>query len=127
MKMSNQRGSALIFALIFLLILSVMGASLMFLSQSETWSGMNYKMMTQTRYGAEAGINAAANYLMYTYTPPTSMTAFNTNVYPVTNNAGNNIMLSSMSGVSANYPNSAIRSAFNTATNSSAAGTTLTA
>jgi len=58
MKNTNQKGSALIFALIFMLILSVMGASLMFLSQSETWSGMNYKMMTQTRYGAEAGINA---------------------------------------------------------------------
>jgi len=126
-KSFNQRGSALIFALIFLLILSVMGASLMFLSQSETWSGMNYKMMTQTRYGAEAGINAAANYLMYTYTPPASTATFNTSVYPVTDLAGNNIRLSSISGVSANYPSSAIRSAFNSATNSSANSTTLTA
>ncbi len=127
MKNTNQKGSALIFALIFMLILSVMGASLMFLSQSETWSGMNYKMMTQTRYGAEAGINAAANYLMYTYTPPASMLTFNTNVYPVTDLAGNNIRLSSISGVSANYPSSAVRSAFNTATNSYSAGTTLAA
>jgi hypothetical protein len=126
-KSFNQKGSALIFALIFLLILSVMGASLMFLSQSETWSGMNYKMMTQTRYGAEAGINAAANYLMYTYTPPASTTAFNTSVYPVKDLAGNNIKLSSIPGISANYPNSGIRSAFNSATNSHAAGTTLTA
>ena len=127
MKNTNQKGSALIFALIFMLILSVMGASLMFLSQSETWSGMNYKMMTQTRYGAEAGINAAANYLMYTYTPPASMLTFNTAVYPVTDLAGNNIRLSSISGVSANYPSSAVRSAFNTATNSYSAGTTLAA
>jgi len=127
MKNTNQKGSALIFALIFMLILSVMGASLMFLSQSETWSGMNYKMMTQTRYGAEAGINAAANYLMYTYTPPASMLTFNTDVYPVTDLAGNNIRLSSISGVSANYPSSAVRSAFNTATNSYSAGTTLAA
>src|SRR5215471_3035456 len=109
MKSNTQKGSALIFALIFLLVLSVMGASMMFLSQSETWSGMNYKMMTQTRYGAEAGIHAAANYLMYSYTPPASMAGFNTSVYPVTNNAGNPIYLSSLMGVSANYPNSSVR------------------
>ncbi|HET9802348.1 MAG TPA: pilus assembly PilX N-terminal domain-containing protein, partial [Candidatus Acidoferrum sp.] len=95
MTSKTQKGSALIFALIFLLVLSVMAASMMFLSQSETWSGMNYKMMTQTRYGAEAGIHAAANYLMYSYTPPASMAGFNTGVYPVTTTAGNNVILSS--------------------------------
>ncbi len=66
MKRSNQKGSALIFALIFILVLSVTAASLMFLSQSETWASMNYRMMTQARYGAEAGIHAAANYIMNT-------------------------------------------------------------
>src|SRR5262245_10866347 len=64
MKRNSQRGSALIFALILLLVLSVMAASLTFLSTSETWSSMNYRMMTQARYGAEAGANAAANFLM---------------------------------------------------------------
>ena len=125
MNHKTQKGSALIFALIFLLVLSVMAASMMFLSQSETWSGMNYKMMTQTRYGAEAGINAAANYLMYTYTPPASMAGFNTSVYPVTTTAGSNVILTSISGVSATYPNSSVRSSFVNATNSSSAGTTL--
>ena len=125
MTSKTQKGSALIFALIFLLVLSVMAASMMFLSQSETWSGMNYKMMTQTRYGAEAGIHAAANYLMYSYTPPASMAGFNTGVYPVTTTAGNNVILSSLSGVSSTYPNSSVRSAFNTATNSGVSGTTL--
>ena len=69
-KRCNQKGTALIFALIFLLILSVMAASLMFLAQSETWSSSNYRLMTQGRYGAEAGLNSAANYLMFTYAPP---------------------------------------------------------
>lgn len=127
MKSKTQKGSALIFALIFVLVLSVMGASMMFLSQSETWSGMNYKMMTQTRYGAEAGIHAAANYLMYTYTPPASMVPYNTAVYPVTDLAGNNIVLSSIRGTTVNYPNSQVRRAFVTATDSGAAGTTLSA
>src|SRR5258708_24637977 len=64
---------------------------------------------------------------MWTYTWRGSMVTFNTNVYPVTDLAGNNIRLSSISGVSANYPSSAVRSAFNTATNSYSAGTTLAA
>src|SRR6266851_5094124 len=64
MKRSKQKGVALIFALIFILVLSVTAATLMFLSQSETWSSLNYRLMTQSRYGAEAGLHAAANYLM---------------------------------------------------------------
>ncbi len=70
MKRSNQKGAALIFALIFVLVLSITAASLMFLSQSETWSSLNYRLMTQSRYGAEAGLHAAANYLMNTYPQP---------------------------------------------------------
>ena len=70
MKRSKQKGAALIFAMIFVLVLSIMAASLMFLSQSETWSSMNYRLMTQSRYGAEAGLHAAANYFMNSYTLP---------------------------------------------------------
>lgn len=111
MKRNNQRGSALIFALILLLVLSAMAGSLMFLSKSETWSSMNYRMMTQARYGAEAGVNAAANFIMYTYVPPAAVPAssqnfpgFNVNTYPVTDAAGNPIFLSTLSDQAANYP-----------------------
>ena len=111
MKRNNQRGSALIFALILLLVLSAMAGSLMFLSKSETFSSMNYRMMTQARYGAEAGVNAAANFIMNTYVPPAAVPAgtqnfagFNTNVYPVTDAAGNPIFLSTLNGQAANYP-----------------------
>src|ERR1700719_117596 len=70
MKRSNQKGVALIFAMIFILVLSITAAALMFLSQSETWASMNYRMMTQSRYGAEAGLHGAADYLMNNYTLP---------------------------------------------------------
>lgn len=69
----NEKGGALILALILMLVLSVMAASMMFLSQSETWASMNYRLMTQSRYAAETGIHAAANYLMFTYVPPDSI------------------------------------------------------
>jgi PilX N-terminal len=126
MKRSNQKGVALIFALIFVLVLSITAASLMFLSQSETWSSMNYKLMTQSRYGAEAGLHAAANYLINTYPQPgisTSdpMTAYNVNVSPVTLTAGGSPIAlgSTMNGISVNYPVSSTKTAFNTATQNS--------
>jgi Tfp pilus assembly protein PilX len=118
MKRNSERGSALVFSLILVLVLSVMAASLMFLARSETWSGMNYRMMTQARYGAEAGVNAAANFLMSTaYVPPAApaggaFAGFNTSVYPVTDIGGNPIYLSTLKGQPANYPNAAMQTAF---------------
>jgi type II secretory pathway component PulK len=39
-KKSKERGSGLIFALLLVFVLTVMGASMMFLSRSETWSSL---------------------------------------------------------------------------------------
>src|SRR5437868_6447071 len=72
-KNKNEKGVALILVLILLAVLSVMAVSLLFVGQSETWASMNYRMMTQARYGAEAGISRAADFLQGTsYTSPTS-------------------------------------------------------
>jgi Tfp pilus assembly protein PilX len=125
MKRSKQKGVALIFALIFILVLSVTAATLMFLSQSETWSSMNYRLMTQSRYGAEAGLHAAANYMMNNYTLPGGagdpLTAYKLTVSPVTLAAGGSpIALGlTMNGISANYPVGAVKTGFNTASQSS--------
>ena len=125
MKSNSQRGSALIFALILLLVLSAMAGSLMFLSNSETYSSMNYRMMTEARYGAEAGVNAAANFIMSAnYVPPTSVatppgTNFNgytTNVYPL-QAGGANVILSTIAGTPSNYPDAAMVNAFQNAMN----------
>src|SRR6516225_3635006 len=114
-KRSNQRGSALVFALLLVLILSVMGASLMFLSQSETWSSMNYRMMSQSRYGAESGLSVATDFIVNSYSAPTatgadSMANYNTSVSPVTYN-GQPVVLSSVTGQS-NYPLGTVALAF---------------
>src|SRR6266404_459102 len=131
MKRSSQKGVALIFAMIFILVLSITAAALMFLSQSETWSTMNYRLMTQSRYGAEAGLHAAANYLMNNYTLPGGvgdpLLAYNLNNSPVTLAAGGSpIALGpTMNSISVNYPVPAVQTAFNGATQGSlAAGTT---
>ena len=125
MKRSNEKGVALIITLILVLVLSVLAASMMFLAQSETWSSMNYRFMTQARYGAEAGLHAAANYL----TSPAAtgypgigttdpITAYNVTGSPVTA-GGNPVVLSSLSGVSSNYPVAAVKTAFTTASTGS--------
>ena len=134
MKRNNEKGTAMLFAIILVLVLSVMAASMMFLSQSETWGSMNYRMMTQTRYGAEAGVHAAANFLLNTYVPPTAIAGYNMivptpaacgNTPCVTDNAGNAIVMSSLSGVPSNYPDAVQLGLFKAATNSSMlAGTT---
>src|SRR5215813_11165794 len=64
MNNHNERGIALVLALFLMSALSVIGASLMFLSQTETYASMNYRMMSQARYAAEAGIHKASNFLL---------------------------------------------------------------
>ena len=132
-KKQKENGSALIFTLVLVLVLSVMGTSMLFLSQSETWSSMNYRMMSATRYGAESGMSVAADYIVNNYTPPSAsgtdpLTNYNTSVSPVTYN-GQPVTLSSLSGRS-NYPSAAVVSAFQTEVNNpgsvQAGGTTIT-
>jgi hypothetical protein len=119
MKRKNEKGSAMVFALILVLVLSVMAASLMFLARSETWSGMNYRMMTQARYGAESGVNAVANFLMSAaYVPPAApaggaFAGYNTSVYPVTTIAGGWVFLSTLSTQPSTYPDAQMQAAFN--------------
>jgi hypothetical protein len=77
--------------------------------------------MTQARYGAEAGLHAAANYLTNSYSgigTSDPITAYTTNVSPVTY-GGSPVFLSSLSGVASNYPVAAVKTAFTTASTGS--------
>jgi Tfp pilus assembly protein PilX len=135
MNRKNEKGVALILALILLLIMSVMAVSMMFISQTETWASLNYKLMSQARDGAEAGINAAANYIINSYTPPAStggdlVSNYNNGVspvqYPSGNTSGHDVILAtSSSGQSSNYPVSSVVTTFgSSAQGSLAAGNT---
>src|SRR5258705_2949537 len=90
---TNEQGIAIVLALFLMAAASVVAASLMFLAQTETYSSMNYRLMSQARYGAEAGINKVANHLLYTYVAPVTggpvpIPNYNTNVSPITCAAG---------------------------------------
>ncbi len=64
-----EAGVALIIALLTLLILSVLAASIIFVTQTETWATANNRSMVQARYAAEAGAEKTLNWLRYTYLP----------------------------------------------------------
>src|SRR5262245_21352329 len=107
---TSERGIAIVLALFLMSALSVIAASLMFLSQTETYASMNYKLMSQARYGAEAGVEKAANFLFDTaqYAKPGTVVAdpltnFDYSGSPVTYNA-QPVVLSAMTGISSNYP-----------------------
>jgi len=69
-KGNTQRGVALIIALLTLLMLSVLAAAILFVTQTEVWATYNYRRDAQSRYLAEAGAQRAADWLSNTYVKP---------------------------------------------------------
>jgi Tfp pilus assembly protein PilX len=119
MTPSNEKGIALVFTLFLMGALSALAVSLMFLSQTETSSTRNYRTMSQARYAGEAGVHKAINYLINTYAGPGSLSNYNLTASPVTCASGctttGPVILSGVSGVSANYPDSTVAAAFSAA------------
>ena len=64
MNTHKERGIALVLALFLMSAMSVLAASLMFLSQTETYASMNYRMMSQARYAGEAAVQKASDFLL---------------------------------------------------------------
>ena len=75
MARSDERGVALVMALLMVLAVSIITSSLLAVARTEAFSSLSYTSMSQVRYGAESGIHAAANHLLYGYAPPTAASA----------------------------------------------------
>jgi hypothetical protein len=95
-----------------------MAAGLMFLSQTETYGTMNFRMASQARYAAESGIQKAADFLLdgSQYKVPGSvstdpLSAYDRTKSPVTY-GGQPVILSASSAVASNYPVAAVKTAF---------------
>src|SRR5690349_18484824 len=115
----SERGVALVVALLLAVALSAIGASLLMISNTETYASMNYRMMSQARYGAEAGVLRAANYLSQVYVDPGQnagdpLANYNMLVSPVTY-GGNPVVLSADPNKASNYPYAPAQTAFNAA------------
>src|SRR5262249_47334578 len=91
---------------------------------TETYASMNYRIMSQTRYAAEAGVNKSANFLLdnVQYAVPTvnpgvdPLASYDTTKSPV-QFAGKPVILTAgtFTGITANYPVAAVLTAYNTA------------
>ena len=114
-KRSNDEGVALVVVLLLTVALSAIGASLLMLAQTDTYTSMNYRMMSQARYGAESGVLKAVNYLTQTYQTPgyagDPLANYNYTVSPVTYN-GQPVVLSADPNKASNYPSAAVQAAF---------------
>src|SRR5262245_48628580 len=114
---SSEQGIALVMALLMVLAVSVLTSSLVMVARSEAMSSVSYTSMSQVRYGAESGIHAAANHLMFGYVAPTAASAtdplanFDMTASPVRYN-GRPVVLSSNPDFASNYPVQAVIGAF---------------
>jgi Tfp pilus assembly protein PilX len=133
MHNNQERGVALVLALILMSAMSVLAASLMFLSQSETYASMNYRMMSQARYAGEAAVQKASDFLLdnaaggqYAIPGPGNaidpLTNYDRTKSPVVCAAGGvgctpgqPIILSAVTSPASNYPSAAVRTAFRAA------------
>jgi hypothetical protein len=120
MNRNQERGIALVLSLFLMSAMSVLAASLMFLSQTETYASMNYRMMSQARYGGEAGVQKAADFLLdrNQYPMPTvdnvgdPLSNFETNHSPVLYN-GEPVILSTNQTIKPyNYPAGSVQTNF---------------
>ena len=116
----DERGVSLLIALLTLLIISLLAAAIIFVTRTETGTTANYTELAQARYAAEAGVQSTVNWLRNNYTAPTNFAPYNTSTEPVScasgcSNNGSPVVLSAISGVSSNYPDSTVSSAYNSA------------
>ncbi len=110
----NEEGVALVMTMLLMLVLSAVAISLIFLANTETYSSMNYRLMSQARYGAESGVHKSMNYLFNGYPTPGGpgdpLTNYNMTASPVTY-LGQPVVLSS-TAANSNYPVAAVETAF---------------
>lgn len=73
--MKNERGVALILALLVLAFLSILGGAFLTASTIDVWISDNYKVSTQTLYLAEAGVDAGRQLLWTSGRTPSELLA----------------------------------------------------
>jgi hypothetical protein len=114
----HEDGSALLMSMLIIIALSIVGAGMTVLSLSETYGSMNYRLMSQARYGAESAVHKTVNYLLNSYTQPGDVSdplgSYSLTTSPVQFN-GAPVVLSAINGVTSNYPVAGTQTAFTAA------------
>ncbi len=112
----SQRGMALVFALLGILLLSMLAAALMFVTSAGAFASLNYKSQTQANYVATAGVQRAMDWYLRPYynwltsSAGIGATAAYTGRPPTLN--GNPVTLADPVNA-VNFPDSSIKDSFN--------------
>ena len=111
MRRDDERGAALVMALLALCAFSLLTAAIAFTVQGETKSSANYKYGQGAYYVANAGIQRSLAWFNSSYTP--AVAAY---TYASTRDAlqfgGQDVVLGGQTGVTSNYPNSTMATSF---------------
>ena len=111
MRRDDERGAALVMALLALCAFSLLTAAIAFTVQGETKSSANYKYGQGAYYVANAGIQRSLAWFNSGYTPVVAAYT-----YASTRDAlqfgGQDVVLGGQTGVTSNYPNSTMATSF---------------
>lgn len=116
-KRKSERGVALVLAILFLMLVSTLAAGMIFIARSEVIATYNHRVVTQTHYVAEAGIQRTAEWITYIYPGfNVPIASFNTACYPVTP-AGvpcgrGSIVLAGRPGTASTFPDANVQNQF---------------
>jgi hypothetical protein len=111
LEFANEEGSALVIALLCMLVLGVTSAAIVFTTQGEMKSSAAYKYSQQAFYVANGGVQRAVLWFNNSYTPHLPATDYDRTYFPV-RYSGNSVLLAGYSGGSAVYPDSNTESSF---------------
>lgn len=111
---SHDRGVALILVMLIILLISSLVAGLIFVTKTELWSAMNYRLAVQARYAAEAGVQATINWLNTSGNVPSSdLSALTTTTYPASYSGSPAVLGTLSGGPTSNWPTSATLTSYN--------------
>src|SRR2546422_1535845 len=111
MRLENERGAALITALLVMASFSLLTAAIVFTVQADIQISANYKYGQQAFYVANAGVQKSLSWFKTAYVPHTPASDYVATKVPVQYN-NNDVTLSGKPGVTSNYPDSVTSSAF---------------
>src|SRR5437764_5518801 len=107
MRRDDERGAALVMALLALCAFSLLTAAIAFTVQSETKSSANYKYGQGAYYVANAGIQRSLAWFNSAgYTPTVTAYTYDS-AKDALQNGGQDVVIAGQVGVTSNYPNSA--------------------
>lgn len=106
---TSQKGVVLVIVTLALVLLTAIITSAHYTIVSQTTSSSSYRLSTQAFYVAEAGTQRAMDWFSHKYNPvPITAT---TTVYPP-KISGSDIVITNINGSSGNYPDSTVRTSF---------------